>query len=113
MKYDEAVFLHLVATKSAGATVRDVINSDACTVNYKRCWYYLEKWTRKGWYNYGVSLDMGWLEPAGRQAALKARADIAGLRRDCNAKIRCERDALGVLLRAIIHADVITGWHSD
>lgn len=35
----------------------------------KRVWYLAEKWSRKGWYEYGVAVDMGWLEPAGFEAA--------------------------------------------
>jgi hypothetical protein len=31
-------------------------------MNYKRCWYLLEKWDSKGFYNYGVTLDLGWFE---------------------------------------------------
>lgn len=27
--------------------------------------YILEKWGRKGWYEYGVTVDMGWLTPKG------------------------------------------------
>ena len=30
--------------------------------SYKQLCYYLEKWSEKGFYNYGVSLDLGWLE---------------------------------------------------
>ena len=31
-----------------------------------------DKWTRKGWYDYGVTYDLGWLTDAGRAAALVA-----------------------------------------
>lgn len=34
--------------------------------------YYLEKWSRKRWWNYGVSLRSGWLEKEGFIAFLKA-----------------------------------------
>lgn len=29
--------------------------------NPKQAWRTLEKWVRKGLYNYGVALDLGWL----------------------------------------------------
>lgn len=31
----------------------------------KQFMYYLEKWTRKGWWDYGVSLRSGWFTPEG------------------------------------------------
>lgn len=36
---------------------------------YKRVLFLLEKWTDKGWYDYGVSLDLGWLTEEGRKVA--------------------------------------------
>lgn len=30
--------------------------------SYKQLMYYVEKWSDKGFYNYGVSLDLGWFE---------------------------------------------------
>ncbi len=41
---------------------REIINLLDEYINYKRCWYLLEKWARKGFYNYGVALDLGWFE---------------------------------------------------
>ena len=41
---------------------REIINVISEYMNYKRCWYLLEKWAGLGFYNYGVSLDLGWLE---------------------------------------------------
>ena len=38
-------------------------------INKKRACYLLEKWTSKGWYDYGVNLMAGWLTPDGREAA--------------------------------------------
>jgi hypothetical protein len=32
----------------------------------KQMWATLEKWTAKGWYEYGVSLDCGWVTEKGR-----------------------------------------------
>lgn len=28
----------------------------------KRCWYYLRKWTERGFYDSGVTLDLGWFD---------------------------------------------------
>lgn len=42
--------------------VRDICKQQG---NYKQNLYYLEKWTRKGWYSYGVTLDLGWLTEEG------------------------------------------------
>lgn len=41
---------------------REIINLIDEYINYKRCWYLLEKWERKGFYIYGTSLDLGYFE---------------------------------------------------
>lgn len=41
---------------------RNIINTLSEFINYKRCWYLLEKWSNKGFYNYGVTMDLGWFE---------------------------------------------------
>lgn len=41
----------------------------------KRVAYLAQKWSRKGWYDYGVSVDMGWLEPAGFVVARLEQGD--------------------------------------
>ena len=38
------------------------IFADKYNVSYKQLMYYLEKWSNRGIYNYGVSLDLGWFE---------------------------------------------------
>lgn len=43
----------------------------------RRVAYICEKWSRKGWYNYGVSVDMGWLEAPGLEAARGLTAEGA------------------------------------
>ena len=50
-------------------TPRELINTEGFPMNYKRAWYLLEKWSGKGWYNYGVTLDLGWLEEEGAVVA--------------------------------------------
>lgn len=41
---------------------RDLIDIIDEWLPHKRAWYYLEKWDRLGFYNYGVTLDLGWIE---------------------------------------------------
>lgn len=38
-------------------------------IHHKRAWYLLEKWSSKGWYDYGVCLDLGWLTSEGKEVA--------------------------------------------
>lgn len=42
-------------------TPRELINIIDMWIPHKRCWYYLEKWDRLGFYDYGVTLDLGWI----------------------------------------------------
>lgn len=65
MKFDEIYFLFLIADKDSSQSVRDIINSDSCNIHHKRCWYLLNKWVNKGFYEYGVTLDLGWLTDKG------------------------------------------------
>ena len=68
IKTDEIYFWNLIKkelTIYREKTVRDVINKKDFSIHYKRAWYLLEKWSRKGWYDYGVSLDLGWITPEG------------------------------------------------
>jgi len=48
---------------------RDIINSEGFTMHYKRSWYLLGKWSDKGWYDYGVTLDLGWITLKGYEVA--------------------------------------------
>lgn len=71
MKPDEIQLLIALLEHQGGAynpnqaTARDLINNAPFPIHYKRCWYLLGKWTKKGWYDYGVTLDLGWLTPQG------------------------------------------------
>lgn len=76
MKEDEKQFLILVYEKckrygdnKEKYFARDLINSEYCTIHHKRCWYLLEKWTGQGLYDYGVTLDLGWLTDKGVEKA--------------------------------------------
>lgn len=44
---------------------RELINEPGFPMSYKRAWYLLEKWSGKGLYDYGVTVDLGWMTPAG------------------------------------------------
>jgi hypothetical protein len=46
-------------------TPRDLINEEGFYMNYKRAWYLLDKWANKGWYEWGVTMDLGWLTDSG------------------------------------------------
>ena len=47
-------------------TVREMVNIFSSTgyIHHKRCWYLLQKWARLGFYDYGTTLDLGWLRPS-------------------------------------------------
>jgi hypothetical protein len=63
---------HLLMTVAEGrAKPRNV--GEAAGMPYKRVCYLCEKWAGKGWYDYGVSVDLGWLTEAGLAAAKKLR----------------------------------------
>ncbi len=63
MKLDEKVFL--LALYSHGETPRQLIYSGTVPINHKRARSLLEKWFKKGWYDFGVTLDLGWLTSKG------------------------------------------------
>jgi hypothetical protein len=44
-------------------TVRDLIQIIQPIIHYKQCWYYLDKWSSKDFYDYGITLDLGWFYP--------------------------------------------------
>ena len=49
-----------------GPAPRDLINGLLDPpIHHKRAWYLLEKWSGRGWYEYGVTLDLGWITPEG------------------------------------------------
>lgn len=58
-KPDELFLLNLIKNKGE-KSVRDVITGQTL-IPSKRCHYILSKWSSKGIYDYGVSLDLGWL----------------------------------------------------
>lgn len=60
--------------KQEGCWPRDIINQENFYMHYKRAWYLLEKWSRKGWYEWGVTMDLGWITPEGIEEAKKVKA---------------------------------------
>jgi hypothetical protein len=50
---------------TGGEKPRDIINGHDFFIEPKRAWYLLEKWAGRGLYDYGTSLDMGWLTEKG------------------------------------------------
>ena len=66
MKADEREFMFKVADNQH-LTPRAI--AAMLNMNPKRSWYLCQKWTDKGWYDYGVSVDTGWLTPQGVEMA--------------------------------------------
>ena len=70
MKHDEIMFFRLCVlvlgnnrSSVNDIYVRDLVSAVHGIMAYKRCWYLLKKWSDKfGFYNYGVSLDLGRLD---------------------------------------------------
>lgn len=70
MKEDERYFLKLMQARCSlmrlpRESPRVIIADPACPVVERRATRILEKWARKGWYDYGVSLDTGWVTAQG------------------------------------------------
>lgn len=68
MKPDERALLLAVA---AGDQPRDA--GARLGIHHRRVDYLCEKWTGKGLYDWGVSVDTGWLTDAGRARAEQLR----------------------------------------
>lgn len=62
MKDHERIFFALCFGLRNIFKPRDVVNILGETIPHNRCWYYLKKWDGLGFYNYGVTLDLGWFE---------------------------------------------------
>ena len=64
MKETEVTFLKLCQEHirpNGTKTPRDLINEPGFPIPHKQAWYYLEKWVHRGIYEYGVTLDLGWM----------------------------------------------------
>ena len=73
MKEDEKNLL--LTLWETGLTPR-VANREILHMNHKRMWYILHKWTKKGWYDWGVSVELGWLEDEGKKVAQELHDDM-------------------------------------
>lgn len=76
MKEDERRFLLDIYNrcrngyaKKDGISPREIINEEGFYMHYKRAWRILEKWSGKDWYEWGVTMDLGWLTPNGMEKA--------------------------------------------
>lgn len=59
-KSEEMMFYFLVKMgEKEKVTPREIIKK--MPINEKRAHYLLQKWSDKGLYDYGVSLDLGWI----------------------------------------------------
>lgn len=69
IKDDESLFLAIMQMSVGPAptrkTPRELINELDFPLSYKRAWYLLEKWCDRGLYEFGVTLDLGWMTEAG------------------------------------------------
>ena len=75
MKDDERYFLKQIqneigrngTTETNGIyhSVRTIINKKDFPIHKKRAYYLLQKWSDKDWYDYGVCLDLDWMEEKG------------------------------------------------
>lgn len=70
MKPDELQFLKLMQQKGKcpllrkhGLMPRELLPESGLPA--KRMWYLLDKWADKDWYEYGTTLDLGWMTPKG------------------------------------------------
>ena len=64
-KPDERLLLKTLQSRDR-PYVREVVAE--LGINPKRAAYICEKWTTRGWYNYGVNVLAGWLEGEGLTA---------------------------------------------
>lgn len=62
MKDDEIRFFRTCwrCRNSRRINICDLIYIVSEFIHYKRCLYLLKKWSDIGFYDYGVSLDLGW-----------------------------------------------------
>ena len=61
MKQDEKIFFVLcIQLREIGIRPREVVHLLHELIPHKRCWYYLDKWSGMGFYDCGVTLDLGW-----------------------------------------------------
>lgn len=57
-KVEERLWNALLGRKPLKAEISTLVAEGSCTE--QDAFRILEKWNRKGWYNYGSQLDLGW-----------------------------------------------------
>lgn len=67
MKPDEIAFFQKVHLGNVGTTPRMI--AEDMGMNANRAAYLCDKWTGRGWYEYGVNVLCGWLTDAGHEKA--------------------------------------------
>lgn len=69
MKDDERMLMERIRTyRDTRAPIRAI--AEGLGIPSRRAAYICDKWTRKGWYDYGVNVLAGWLTDEGRQVDL-------------------------------------------
>lgn len=63
LKEHERIFFALCYRLNGKLSPRDVVHLLDGVIHHKRCWYYLAKWGSLGFYDYGVTEDLGWFYP--------------------------------------------------
>lgn len=105
MKDQERIFFALCYNLRNTHKPRAVVNMLCETIPHKRCWYYLEKWHRLGFYSSGVTDDLGWFYPEKlperyREIVQQGAAAPAGAALDVGAIMRDTTDAHMLLAAA-------------
>jgi len=65
IKPDEKEFAINILLAFNCVSVRDIIAHSP--INNKRAYYLLEKWSNKELYEYGTTIDLGWLTEKGKK----------------------------------------------
>jgi hypothetical protein len=66
VKPDEIAFMaKMLDAEQRGGPAYGDTPRDVWPEGGKRMWGILAKWSRRDWYDYGVTIDLGWLTPAG------------------------------------------------
>lgn len=60
LELERELMQRIRAAESPGGVIADMVHRGDIK-NSKQGWRTLEKWTDKGWYEYGVSVAAGWL----------------------------------------------------
>ena len=60
----QACVIRILFNTENRVTFRRVVDMfDALGFPHKRLWYYISKWDKLGFYDYGVAEDLGWFYP--------------------------------------------------